>query len=211
MNLRDSCVLGNVKRLRELRLSGVDLNQRFDDGIYPIHLAVFNHRKRVVSYIGKWCFVNAKTEAGDTALDVACRVGNLEMVRILKTLGCLGSRAIMYCCKYDYGYILPDLIDYLPKDNRGRTALHHACFYKNESIVENLLSLGMKNTRDKEGKDCIDYAMLMEGEFEIPKRHEDTLEILMGIYHDIPIVLKELIIDSHVVLVKEITRKIYEY
>ena len=70
--------------VRELIISGADVNDRVAKGGTPLHLAAYNGHARVVRLlIEHGASVNARTDAGITPLEWAQRNGHMEVVELL--------------------------------------------------------------------------------------------------------------------------------
>ena len=75
---------GNEAMVRELIISGADVNDRVAKGGTPLHLAAYNGHARVVRLlIEHGASVNARTDAGITPLEWAQRNGHMEVVELL--------------------------------------------------------------------------------------------------------------------------------
>ena len=79
--------------VRELIISGADVNDRVAKGGTPLHLAAYNGHSGVVRLlIEHGASVNARTDAGITPLEWAQRNGHMEVVELLIANGATVDR-----------------------------------------------------------------------------------------------------------------------
>ena len=88
-SIHDAAAEGNLEEV--VRLVHEDpevVNAVGDYGRTPFHLASYNGRVEVVSYLlDHGANINAKDDFGNTSLSEACRGGHLEVVELLGVKG----------------------------------------------------------------------------------------------------------------------------
>jgi len=122
-SFREACETGNSEKIKDILLQGADINQRFERGLTPIHVAsMFGHREVVARLQQAGADVNTLSDEGVTPLHLACLKGRLNIVVLLLSFGAR-----------------PNV-----KDKLGNTSLHLAVSGQNtpKELIESLLDAG---------------------------------------------------------------------
>ena len=86
--IHKAAIRGDINKLRELLVAGVDPNMKDQTGITPLMLAAQKGHKEIVEYlITQGADINAKTKTGFTALFNPCFQGNIELATLLISHG----------------------------------------------------------------------------------------------------------------------------
>ena len=136
-NIHEAAAEGNIKRVKQHLVEGVDVNAKFKDGWTPLHMAAEGgHREIVDLLIAKGADINATAGAGDgvgwTPLHEAAEGGHKKVVELLILKGA----------------------DINAKNGDGRTPLDLAIEHKNAEIADTLRKHGGKKSGElKAGKE----------------------------------------------------------
>ena len=96
-----------------------------------LHVAVIYDCPEAIPVLAPYVDVNAHNAYGETALDIATRIGDVEAVRLLLDVGA----------------------DPYVKNKYGETPLHTAVLHRNADVVELLLSRGVDpNVKNEHGE-----------------------------------------------------------
>jgi uncharacterized protein len=77
------CLCVCVEAVRLLISSGCDINVRSERNRSALHMAVWNHRPRIVSLLlNAKCELNIRDRYGDTALMMCARRGYAEILQV---------------------------------------------------------------------------------------------------------------------------------
>ena len=114
---------------------GLDINAPDNHGVQAIHLAASRSASRVTHLLARGADLFAQTNEGQTALMIACRTRNCNLVGLL----------VDHHLEHDRGAAI-DMVD-----KEGRSALHYACIAGRHESVRILLDAGADpNLQDKE-------------------------------------------------------------
>ena len=105
---------------------GLDINATDNHGVRAIHLAAACSASRVAHLLARGAISSAQTNEGQTALMIACRTRNCNLVGLLAD----------YHLEHDQATAI-DMID-----KEGRSALHYACIAGRHESVRILLVAG---------------------------------------------------------------------
>lgn len=136
--LNQAAYFGNLKQLQS-NPNPAQLNEVDEQGLLPIHYAILNNQKEVVSYLleevvsyllGLGTKVNLTSKEGDSLLHFAALSNSTDMVNFLIGLGA----------------------DLNAVNSQGETPLHYAAIRENLSLVEMLVKAGsnphLRNNHD---------------------------------------------------------------
>jgi poly(3-hydroxybutyrate) depolymerase len=143
-SIHEAAAEGNIKRVKQHLVEGVDVNAKFKDGWTPLHMAAEGgHREIVDLLIAKGADINATAGAGDgvgwTPLHEAAEEGHKKVVELLILKGA----------------------DINVKNGDGRTPLDLAFKHKNAEIADILRKHGGKKSGE------------LKAEKETPSKGED--------------------------------------
>jgi len=154
MNIVEASRNGNIKIVRDLIKSRVDINKPDKEGFTALNSALFNyHFKTAKILIKSGADVNKIDNSDSCPLIIAAHKANLEIVRLLIKAGAyinqchryFGHTALIGVSKYKtLEFVVKELIQY-PKidinntDNLGWTALMYASKHGNLEIIRILL------------------------------------------------------------------------
>ncbi|WP_027728587.1 ankyrin repeat domain-containing protein [Treponema sp. C6A8] len=150
----------------ESAVSDRNLNERFDDGQTPLHIAAIQNHIAIEKYL----LVNdadntAQDSSGSTALHEAVRYGNIEIIKALLDSGAnvnskdnLGKTPIMMITPKEktqeiYNLLISYRADLNEKDMYGDTVLHNAIMVNSDVETDAILTNNGAdvNVRNKEG------------------------------------------------------------
>ena len=128
-SIHEAAAEGNIKRVKQHLVEGVDVNAKFKDGWTPLHMAAEGgHREIVDLLIAKGADINATAGWGDgvgwTPLHMAAEEGHKKVVELLILKGA----------------------DINVKNGDGRTPLDLAIKHKNAEIADILRKHGGKKS-----------------------------------------------------------------
>ena len=137
-NIHEAAAEGNIKRVKQHLVEGVDVNAKFKDGWTPLHMASEGgHREIVDLLIAKGADINATAGAGDgvgwTPLHEAAEGGHKKVVELLILKGA----------------------DINAKNGDGRTPLDLAIEHKNAEIADILRKHGGKKSGELKAENKI--------------------------------------------------------
>jgi hypothetical protein len=144
-NIHEAAAEGNIKRVKQHLVEGVDVNAIFKDSWTPLHMAAEGgHREMVDLLIAKGADINATAGAGDgvgwTPLHMAAEGGHKKVVELLILKGA----------------------DINVKNGDDRTPLDDAIKHKNAEIADILRKHGGKKSGE------------LKAEKEIPSKGDDN-------------------------------------
>ena len=94
-SIHEAAAEGNIRRVKQHLVEGVDVNAKFKDGWTPLHMAAEEGHKKVVELlILKGADINVKNGDGRTPLDLAIKHMNAETASILRKHGGKKSREL---------------------------------------------------------------------------------------------------------------------
>ena len=137
-SIHEAAAEGNIKRVKQHLVEGVDVNAKFKDGWTPLHMAAEGgHREIVDLLIAKGADINATAGAGDgvgwTPLHEAAEGGHKKVVELLILKGA----------------------DINAKNGDGRTPLDLAIEHKNAEIADILRKHGGKKSGELKAENKI--------------------------------------------------------
>jgi ankyrin repeat protein len=133
-----TCLNGNITNLKRFIDQGIDLDQKNDEGFFPLYVAVQGQHINIINELIKNnANIDNTTNDGCTALMFACQLKNYDIVKILlnnnaivtkQTIG--GTTALHIACELGLTNIVHELLNFDSfnrlTDNRGLSALEVA-------------------------------------------------------------------------------------
>lgn len=170
--LHVACMQGNAEAVNALlEQGGADLANH--DGNTPLHLACLHGHNEIISLVaGKSNQIDQLNQNGESALHIVCAKGNWQGALPLIRKGTnvhlgtakSGDRPIHLACGKEGNLELVKLLEEQnginEKNFNEDSALHFAAVWGHASIVAYLLSKGMQETKNREGKTPLTYACL---------------------------------------------------
>jgi len=151
MSLDVASILGETEIVKKLLESGVDVNEKNEEGETALHIAsLVNNVEIVKLLLESGADVNVKNTLGQTALHVASSPNNVEVIKLLLEFGANPN---------------------VKTKKGGATPLHYASIFGKLEVVKLLIASGADiHTKTYSGKTAKDIA--------IEKGYQDIVEIL---------------------------------
>jgi ankyrin len=146
---------GQIDTIRQYIEKGVDINQAFEQGITPLHVAVINNQEAIVTLlINAGAQIQAADETtGATPLHLAAAYGRENIMKLLLNKGAdkdcamkFGLTPLLLAAQFGQSQVVQVLIEKKTNinhtDEEGFSALHFAAQNGNEVIARLLINHG---------------------------------------------------------------------
>ena len=168
-----ACQQRNMDVIKLLLNAGADPNLADSVGRAPIHHAIIGGKDVLQVIIEHGADVNATNRNDETALTVACRVGNINAINVLLNTGAdpnnadsAGRTPIHHaitggCSKEVIQVLIDHGADVNARDIKNATALWNACSKGNDDVINVLLNAGADaNPVEVGGHTCLHAAVM---------------------------------------------------